>query len=544
MSITVRGSSLRGRSVAAFAVGGCLLLLLDGLSDHYRLQQVLDLAAVNPGGAAVVTALREALQERTWQSVGLTVIELGILPVLGWFAAPFFLHSLEGLRRGLQRAAAGDLTQPVAPLPDVESNAMARDFNRLQDSVGRLLGSVRECSVHMGQSANQIAAVAREIEHISAAEEVRSGEVSEATTCLHAISEEVMAVASLTREQATLSERSSAEGIQLMQEVMEKMNVMTGEIRQAAVQVAELQGSVSTIVAALADISGIADQTNLLALNAAIEAARAGDQGRGFAVVADEVRSLSVRTADSAQEVSKIIGKLNHNVAQSCTVMNRLVDDVQGNQQKTEKARQLLSAMESHVSGFVGQAEKIHRSIGQQLNQFAALETTLACLFETLRENGTKIGNTANISISLGALTRRLDEESAVLQSVPVKAVKVLAGGAERRDTVRREGALLVSLHKGDEVAEGLSQDISESGISLVVKRRYERGETLELGIRAPSRDPRDYAHRSVVKVNATVMWCKAEEEGRYRYGLRFVDCDSQQRDYIRQCCHFYDAVA
>ena len=543
MSITVRGSSLRGRSVAAFAVGGCLLLLLDGLSDHYRLQQVLDLAAVNPGGAAVVTALREALQERTWQSVGLTVIELGILPVLGWFAAPFFLHSLEGLRRGLQRAAAGDLTQPVAPLPDVESNAMARDFNRLQDSVGRLLGTdVLDLAGHRGNLIGRLPHMHRALPYT--AEEVRSGEVSEATTCLHAISEEVMAVASLTREQATLSERSSAEGIQLMQEVMEKMNVMTGEIRQAAVQVAELQGSVSTIVAALADISGIADQTNLLALNAAIEAARAGDQGRGFAVVADEVRSLSVRTADSAQEVSKIIGKLNHNVAQSCTVMNRLVDDVQGNQQKTEKARQLLSAMESHVSGFVGQAEKIHRSIGQQLNQFAALETTLACLFETLRENGTKIGNTANISISLGALTRRLDEESAVLQSVPVKAVKVLAGGAERRDTVRREGALLVSLHKGDEVAEGLSQDISESGISLVVKRRYERGETLELGIRAPSRDPRDYAHRSVVKVNATVMWCKAEEEGRYRYGLRFVDCDSQQRDYIRQCCHFYDAVA
>ncbi|ODN41921.1 methyl-accepting chemotaxis protein [Piscirickettsia litoralis] len=54
-------------------------------------------------------------------------------------------------------------------------------------------------------------------------------------------------------------------------------------------------------------INDIAFQTNLLALNAAVEAARAGDLGRGFAVVAGEVRTLSVRSADYANEIQRLV---------------------------------------------------------------------------------------------------------------------------------------------------------------------------------------------------------------------------------------------
>jgi len=58
------------------------------------------------------------------------------------------------------------------------------------------------------------------------------------------------------------------------------------------------------------EIEFIAGQTNLLALNAAIEAARAGEHGRGFAIVADEVRKLSDRSNTAAEEIRKLITKI------------------------------------------------------------------------------------------------------------------------------------------------------------------------------------------------------------------------------------------
>ena len=78
-------------------------------------------------------------------------------------------------------------------------------------------------------------------------------------------------------------------------------NQVVSETHYAMTQVLDRIGSI------IGNINGISEQTNLLALNAAIESARAGEAGRGFAVVADEVRKLSVRTTDSANEISDLI---------------------------------------------------------------------------------------------------------------------------------------------------------------------------------------------------------------------------------------------
>ncbi len=97
-------------------------------------------------------------------------------------------------------------------------------------------------------------------------------------------------------------------------EVIERLKKSTAIEQQTLKDIEIVIDDTSSIKKAVGEIEYIADQTNLLALNAAIEAARAGDHGRGFAVVADEVRRLSDRSNTAAENVRKLIAKVETHI--------------------------------------------------------------------------------------------------------------------------------------------------------------------------------------------------------------------------------------
>ncbi|MBV8663893.1 MAG: chemotaxis protein [Hyphomicrobiales bacterium] len=78
-------------------------------------------------------------------------------------------------------------------------------------------------------------------------------------------------------------------------------------VREAVEAMDGIANSAHQISQIIGVIDEIAFQTNLLALNAGVEAARAGDAGRGFAVVASEVRALAQRSAEAAKEIKGLI---------------------------------------------------------------------------------------------------------------------------------------------------------------------------------------------------------------------------------------------
>lgn len=116
--------------------------------------------------------------------------------------------------------------------------------------------------------------------------------------------------ARMAYETSLKTDETANEGARVVQETVDVMQGLAGELNHAAEGINDVSQQSEVISSIVQTIRGIAEQTNLLALNAAIEAARAGDQGRGFAVVADEVRNLASRTS---QATIKIVEVVQHN---------------------------------------------------------------------------------------------------------------------------------------------------------------------------------------------------------------------------------------
>jgi methyl-accepting chemotaxis protein len=161
------------------------------------------------------------------------------------------------------------------------------------------------------------------------------------------------------REARTVTQASgsqSEEGGRIIHQTAEEMSNIAQSVNATAGTIRQLEdfsGQISSIVNVIKDI---ADQTNLLALNAAIEAARAGEQGRGFAVVADEVRKLAERTANSTQEITGMIGKIQQGT-------QRAVEEMDAGVQRVNEGVNLAHQAGDSVIGIRASAEKVTRAV-------------------------------------------------------------------------------------------------------------------------------------------------------------------------------------
>ena len=152
---------------------------------------------------------------------------------------------------------------------------------------------------------------------------------------------------------------SSYNAVTRLSESSEKM---TTSINGIVDGISQTSKAVKNINDKVASITEIASQTNLLALNASIEAARAGDAGRGFSVVAEEIGKLAKSSADTADEIKKLMSVLSHDAELSLTRSSEVqqvnTEQIEIINETIESINSLLTDVDSTINGIKDIVEK------------------------------------------------------------------------------------------------------------------------------------------------------------------------------------------
>ncbi|MDH0095329.1 methyl-accepting chemotaxis protein [Pseudomonas sp. GD04158] len=367
---------------------------------------------------------RGLLEQRTASMNAAKSLSLVILLVGGLIATALAV-SVAFL---LSRSIAGRLQQVVAVARNVAQGRLDSTIERAgRDEIGVLLDAfvtmqerLREMIGLIRIGAGQLVDAAQNISNASTQLSVSTHEQSQAASSMAATVEELTVsinhVADNAKEAHGLSSdsgRQSAEGGAVIQETLSSMQRIADTVQGAAAQIAELGQHSDQISSIVNVIKEIADQTNLLALNAAIEAARAGEQGRGFAVVADEVRLLAQRTANSTQEITEMIKKIQLGTRNAVSNMEIGVQQVNGGVEQASQAGDAIIAIRQASASVVGVVDQISLALREQTVASQDVARNVERIAQMSMQNSEAVADTSRTAQDLQKLALTLEKQVA-----------------------------------------------------------------------------------------------------------------------------------
>jgi methyl-accepting chemotaxis protein len=266
---------------------------------------------------AVIEAREAAVQQSTEnaQRAALILTVIAVLVGLGIALSIVtnILSQLKLLGRSIEALAdgEGDLTARLHIQGDNELCRISIAFNRFITGLQTLVNGVKGNAEQLHALSTNLAQASSGLRGATADQ---TGAVTSTAAAVEEMTASIASVADNASQVEAVSTRSaeySDQGLVRMKDLDQAMGSVQSAVKGMSDSVEKFLGSTQAIIGATQHVKDIAEQINLLALNAAIEAARAGEQGRGFAVVADEVRKLAEKTAQYANEITRVTADLN-----------------------------------------------------------------------------------------------------------------------------------------------------------------------------------------------------------------------------------------
>ncbi len=533
--------SIRWKLQLSFFIVTMVTTVFNRVLATHELTKMIEIARIQGVSAELLRQLESNRATYVFNSFWESGIEFALQFIAIGLLANMFVRPIKQLRDALQALEKGNLTHAVAHTAKDEFGDLQQSFNVMRLRLTGILKRIEDSGKQVHQSAYQVATIARDIAEVGHAEESRSAEVSSATKALRDISHQVHDNTQQAAECTRALEERGREGIASVQRNIREMDETANQVSHASARISELEQATSQIHTIITTIKDIAGQTNLLALNAAIEAARAGESGRGFAVVADEVRKLAERSTNSADQVADIIDELNQQVGQVTSSMSSVVQRVHASRRVADETVGVINQMVGEITSTVVANRSISTLSQNQMNEFGSLEERLDALFMTLRESSSKVETTAAIGDNIFQVSEQLTQMMAgfVLERETVAE----ADAKEKRRFPRAENNLLIRLRHSNLTHEGVTLDVSLSGLRFATTAQLQKGDSLPLEIFRPSDDINTFRSQKPLAVAGSIAWARKDGD-RMQYGYNFDKLDSSSERALRECLAYFNQPA